>query len=1062
MVTPAWDYLIVTASNDRQAAAYDEALTLRADLGLLPGVRRAMAVADPGGKRVGSGGSTVWCLLTVLGREMGKRAPRPLDPGTWMETLDRLRILIVHAGGDSRRLPAYGPCGKIFIPLPGESDQAPAPTIFDRIIPTYLALPRPGGGKGQVVVTSGDVLLDFDPGEVRFSGEGITGVGSPAAPELAAGHGVFCPGPEGRVRLFLQKPSPAEQSVHGAVRSPGRSILDIGVLSLDSRSAVELIRIFGVTRRASGRFTWEGPMAAKVEASGLDIYREIACAMGTESRYSGYIEAVRKAGSSFPSGALRAIYGRVSRIPFHVSILPRCGFLHFGTPRQLIRSGNAMAGAEHGASRGSSLLSINNEISGPGRILGGNSWVEGCRIRSDLVLGGDNVVAGVDVDSPLGLPRFGVLDVLDGSDRLGGKVRFVRCYGVDDVLNAPAGNDARFCGMPLPAWLEAAGAAETDVWDKGLPAAERLIWNGRFFPAVKGRGRFRNWLWMLDPCSASPAERDAWKRADRYSFADMAVLASQREFHSRRTSNRVAGLGLSPSALFRPESGFSAAELAYVFANLDRAQRREWLKKVLGDAFTLFGSDGALPGTEPLALSRILHTLASAISERIAAGDRSWGLDLEQAVGQLPPRAGEWLASLGIGGERACRPSRWAAAAKDAAFAHIGRTIVFSRDHRPAHPVSVLRSDEIIWGRAPARLDLGGGWTDTPPYSLENGGCVINAAVTLNGQPPIHAYGRVIDRPEIRIGSIDHGVRVVVRGLDELLDYRQPESRFGLAKAALALSGFSPETAVWPRKVRTLADMLRAFGGGIELTTLAAIPSGSGLGTSSIMGTVLLAVIHRMIGRRLTAQELFHGVLRLEQELTTGGGWQDQIGGAVGGVKMITSGPGLVPDPRLHFVPPDVLDPVTNGGTTLLYYTGLRRLAKNILRAVVGRYLDRDRPAMETFRALHAYPPRMVAAMGAKDAAAFGGLIDLAWNLNKSIDPDSTTATIEAILAIIAPHIHGAKLLGAGGGGFLLIAARSPADAAAVRRKLAADPPNDRARFFDFAVSPEGLAVTVC
>jgi galactokinase/mevalonate kinase-like predicted kinase len=65
-------------------------------------------------------------------------------------------------------------------------------------------------------------------------------------------------------------------------------------------------------------------------------------------------------------------------------------------------------------------------------------------------------------------------------------------------------------------------------------------------------------------------------------------------------------------------------------------------------------------------------------------------------------------------------------------------------------------------------------------------------------------------------------------------------------------------------------------------------------------------------------------------------------------------------------------------------------------------------------------------------------------------------------LARIKPHVHGAKLLGAGGGGFLLIVCRSPEDAAASRTALESEPPNDRARFFDFAPSSEGLTVTVC
>jgi fucokinase len=122
--TGAWDYLIVTASNERQASAYTEQLALRKSLGLIPGVREVLAVADPGGKRVGSGGSTVWCLLKVLERELGVESSKGLDPKAWTEVLSRLRILIVHAGGDSKRLPAYGPCGKILLPIPGESDRA--------------------------------------------------------------------------------------------------------------------------------------------------------------------------------------------------------------------------------------------------------------------------------------------------------------------------------------------------------------------------------------------------------------------------------------------------------------------------------------------------------------------------------------------------------------------------------------------------------------------------------------------------------------------------------------------------------------------------------------------------------------------------------------------------------------------------------------------------------------------------------------------------------------------------------------------------------------------------
>ena len=65
----SWDYLIVTASNARQAQAYEDQLRLRRELGLLPQVREWFVVADLEGRRIGSGGSTVYCLVEVLERE---------------------------------------------------------------------------------------------------------------------------------------------------------------------------------------------------------------------------------------------------------------------------------------------------------------------------------------------------------------------------------------------------------------------------------------------------------------------------------------------------------------------------------------------------------------------------------------------------------------------------------------------------------------------------------------------------------------------------------------------------------------------------------------------------------------------------------------------------------------------------------------------------------------------------------------------------------------------------------------------------------------------------------
>ena len=1057
---PVWDYLVVTAANEGQAGAYKEQLELRRDLGLISQVGKILVVPDPDGRRIGSGGSTILCLLEIISRELRGHKEDSASPVSWQRALSRVRVLIVHAGGDARRLPVYSPCGKIFIPVPGESDSTLGLTLLDRQLPRYLSLPAAPEKTGQVIVTSGDVFLDFDSSRLRFDRLGITAVGCLADPKLASAHGVFCPAPDGGVKKFLQKPSIEDQDKQGAIDRHGRSVLDIGIMSLDSAAAIRLIAACHPKRGRGGRLAWSGRAGRLVQERGLDFYREICCALGRDTDLRSYIEEVRRTGSPLSSAELKVLYDTFSPIPFFVETVPACIFLHFGTLRQLMESGADLISLDKGTSNAHAPIILNSEVGPGGAVIGKDAWVEGCRVHAALSLGGENVVAGINIDRRLALPQRACLDVLEGEEAGGKKAWFVRCYDVDDQFHLSKGRGGRLNGLPLEEWLEVMDAEEDEIWDRRLSPGERTAWKGRFFPVLDNPSQVSAWLWLFDLTAATELQKSVWRESRRLSLADMARLASQAAFHSRRLDIRADALRNEPGRLFRPESGFSAADLAVSLERSSPRKKALWLSGILKEAYRRHGPEAPLTGIEGLGLSRILHTLGTAVSGASGQGPGVARSVLAEAEKTLKREEKSWLGSIGMSlSDRGLREA-WGNRPRRAAFEHLGKAIVRSGREPVEPPRNALREDEIVWGRAPARLDLAGGWTDTPPYSLERGGCVANAAVNLNGQAPIQAYARVIPEPELRINSIDHSVRIIIRELDQLLDYRQPAGRFGLAKAALALCGFSPAEAAW-KKGATLRRMLGEFGGGIELTTLAAIPSGSGLGTSSIMGAVLVSVISRMTGRKLSPRELFHAVLKLEQELTTGGGWQDQVGGVVGGVKVIRTEPGMVPDPLIHFVPADVLDPRTNGGLTLLYYTGLRRLAKNILADVVGSYLSRERGAMRILSELHAFPPLMAEAMSRKSIEQFGRLLDEAWGLKKGLDPESTTPVIEAILERVKGHIFGATLLGAGGGGFLLLVCRSSGDAAKVREMLSRKPPNLRARFFDFDVNEAGLVVTV-
>ncbi|HPD13460.1 MAG TPA: L-fucokinase [Planctomycetota bacterium] len=1054
-----WDYVIVTASNERQARTYEAQLRVREELGLLAGIRRALVVPDPAGRRVGSGGSTVACLMEVITRELAGRQAELGEPAAWQAALERLRILIVHAGGDSMRLPAYGPCGKAFMPVPGESNSGVAETLFDRQLPAYLALPALPPGCGQVVVAAGDDIKEFDPTEVRLAPAGVTALGCLATPEQASRHGVFCLGPGGQARRFLQKPSPADLAQSGGMDRYGRCVLDIAAMSFDAATAVRWLRGCGATPSRDGRLAWSGPVGDAVATRGLDLYREICCAMGTETTPALHCAAARAGGSTWEEPLLRSLFDVLSGIPLHVHVVPQCRFLHLGTTRELVANAALLDTREPDAGRTDVPVSINNEVTGGGGLAGGAAWVEGCRIRERVTLQGANVVIGVDVEEPLSLPRGACLDVLRGQRRTGQDAWFVRCYGVDDRFKDTAGEGATFCGRPVGEWLAAVGARPEDVWDRSLAPGRRTVWQARLFPAVAQAMGYRDWLWMFAPEEASASQREAWLAAERYSLAEIALLADLEAFEERRARIHAAALASSAHRVFRRDGPLSAKDLAYLLGHSERPATTA--AELLREARWQHASAEGSAGMGPLVCSRILHSLGSAV-ESLCARDKRWGPSFPAALREvLPPDDQSWLAALGASCAAPTGATEWCESAKRAAFRCLEQAVIASGQCRLPRPRSALRRDEIVWGRAPARLELAGGWTDTPPYTLERGGCVLNAAIDLNGQPPIHAYARVIGEPVIRIASIDLGRRIELTRLDELMDHRTPGDDFAVVKAALALSGFSPVSSEWEEGI-TLPQALESFGGGVELTTLAAVPKGSGLGTSSLMGAVVLAVLHRLMGRTVAPRELFHHVLRLEQAMTTGGGWQDQVGGATDGVKLTTTEPGLVPDPTIQYLPADVLDPRLCRGQALLYYTGMTRLAKNILEQYVGRYLDRDRATMGTLGQIRGLAVRMAEAMGRRDLPEFGRLLGRSWELHKQLNPEATSGPLEALMARVQPFVHGARIVGAGSGGFLLMVCKSPEDAAAVRKELEAAPPNERARFFDFEISRTGLVVTAC
>ena len=366
-------------------------------------------------------------------------------------------------------------------------------------------------------------------------------------------------------------------------------------------------------------------------------------------------------------------------------------------------------------------------------------------------------------------------------------------------------------------------------------------------------------------------------------------------------------------------------------------------------------------------------------------------------------------------------------------------------------PSLCIADDQIVWGRSPVRIDIAGGWTDTPPYCLMEGGSVINLAIELNGQPPLQAYVKPSKDYRIVLRSIDLGAMEVVETTEQLMDFMHVGSPFSIPKAALVLAGFGPPN---------LKSQLESFGSGIELTLLSAVPAGSGLGTSSILAATVLGALNDFCGLGWDKNEIGHRTLMLEQMLTTGGGWQDQFGGVLGGVKLLQTGRGFSQNPQIRWLPNDLWTQPEYRPCHLLYYTGITRTAKQILAEIVRRMFLNDNAELRLLREMKEHTMEMYEAILQNDFQRMGLLMRKTWLQNQALDSGTNPPAVAALTELIDDLCLGYKLPGAGGGGYLYMIAKDPEAAARIKQILSDHRQNKNARFVDLSLSTTGLQIS--
>ena len=935
------------------------------------------ATNDPPGRKLGSGGGTAH-LLAAAWRATGGGA-------SFREWLRGRRKLLIHGGGESRRLPAYAGVGKPLMPIPAmrwSRGQRLDQTLLDLQLPAFRRVLRHAPAEARVLVASGDVLLRFGAELPPFPGADVVGLGMWITPERAKDFGVFF-SPRtrpGEWAFFLQKPEPAR------IRELGTEhlyLVDTGMWLL-SEAAVMLLMARCGWDEAAQRFRDEVPAR-------YELYEQMGLALGTQPTRPD---------------------PEVGRLRSAVVPLPDPEFLHFGTSRQCIASVSALQNRVldetklgfAGARRHPDQYLQNADFRFPLRREQNHTlWVENATVPASWALAHEHFLTGVpDNDWSLRLPSGVCLDFVPV-----GKTAFaVRFYGMDDpfrgALNAP---ETRWLGRPASEWFAARGL---DPADGGRADAPDLF-DAPLFPVLEPAelsGAFLEWLIQPAPASDAAAARQ-WRDARRLSARALLSEANVARLYAARAAHRRRILG----------------------PMLRNARWSVFLRLDLASTARLYAESG-----EPLPAAPV-------------TGDGDWE--------PLAP-VHEYMFRSAVLRER--DDPAWEAEERRA-FARLGEIIIRGTRRGDRRPRSDVSEDQIVWGRSPVRLDLAGGWSDTPPYCLEHGGRVLNLAVDLNGQPPIQVYARRAAHRHIVLRSIDLGQEERFTTYEELADYTDPGSAFSVAKAALALAGFLPRFQRGENHP-SLAAQLAAFGSGIELSLLAAVPKGSGLGTSSILSATVLGTLSDLCGLGWDRHALFRLTMALEQMLTTGGGWQDQAGGLFRGTKLVETAPGLDQSPTLRWVPDHLLESALADQLVLLYYTGITRMAKNILAEIVRGIFLNSPTHLEIVDAIAANAGGAFDALQTGDYDALTRAVRTSWRLNQRLDSGTNPPAVQALLDQVGDWLAAAKLLGAGGGGFLLMFAKDAEAARRIRESLTRNPPNARARFCRFSISPTGLQVT--
>ena len=297
----------------------------------------------------------------------------------------------------------------------------------------------------------------------------------------------------------------------------------------------------------------------------------------------------------------------------------------------------------------------------------------------------------------------------------------------------------------------------------------------------------------------------------------------------------------------------------------------------------------------------------------------------------------------------------------------------------------------IVRSKAPLRISFGGGGTDVSPYPEEQGGAVLSATIDK------YTYCTLIERDDdtVSVSSLDYETLVKYNVNSEL----QYDGKLDLVKAVTQVMGI--------RK-------------GCELLLHSDAPPGSGLGSSSALVVGLVGAIKHWLRLPLTNYEIAELAYRIErEELGIKGGKQDQYAATFGGFNFVEFvGNTTIVNP-LHI---DQYTLNELGYRLILCYTGKTRLSAGIIDDQVSGYINRKEDIVRALDETKSLAIKMKNALLLGQLDELGSLLHEAWCNKKKFSSKITNPRIDELYeAARQAGAIGGKLLGAGGGGYLLL-----------------------------------------